>query len=130
MLVTPLFAAIFALMCVFLALAVIKVRFGHKVLYGDGDVRDLRVAMRTHANFIENVPLALLLMWMIETVLFDSRFAMILGSVLLVGRVLHIIGMKNPKKFMICRQIGMIATLLVLVAAAVKILWQYVPYSG
>ncbi len=127
MLATPFFAAIFALFYVFLSFGVIRFRLGEKISLGDGDNRDLKVAIRVHANFIEYVPLSLLLMWFIETALFDSNFALILGVMLLLGRVLHVFGMKNPSKYILLRQVGMIVTLSVLILGAVRILWHYIP---
>ncbi len=127
MLATPFFAAVFALFYVFLSFGVIRLRLGEKVSLGDGDNRDLKVAIRVHSNFIEYVPLSLLLMWFIETALFDSNFALILGVMLLLGRVLHVFGMNNPSKYMLLRQVGMLATLSVLIIGAVRILWHYVP---
>lgn len=128
MLATPLFAALLAIIFVVLSLYVIKHRFAKQVSIGDGDHHELSVAIRLHANFIEYVPLALLLMWFIETVIFDSKFAFGLGVVLLVGRLMHIAGMLRPRSLMILRQIGMVSTLLVLLSAAVRILWHYLPF--
>ena len=127
MLVTPFIAALLALMYVFLSLWVIRFRFGERISHGDGDNRDLRVAIRIHANFIEYVPIALLLMWFIETALFDRGFSLVLGVILVVARIMHVFGMQNPKKFMILRQLGVIASLSVLIAASVRILWFYLP---
>lgn len=131
MLVTPFFAAILTLLYIALSFVVIRQRVAKKVILGDGagdrEHRELQVAVRVHSNFAEYVPLALLLMWFVETVLFDSRFALIMGVVLLLGRILHIVGMHNPKKFLVLRQLGIVATFGVLVVGASKLLWQYVP---
>lgn len=133
MLVTPFFAALFALIYVALSFAVIRQRVSKQVALGDGKVGeksgdpDLMVAIRVHGNFAEYVPIALLLMWFIEMVQYDSRFAFGMGAILLLGRVLHFIGMHHPRKYMICRQLGMIATFGVLVVGSIRLLWLYVP---
>jgi len=61
--ITPLFAAIFALGYLYLAIVVIKIRRSEKITYGlenrdSVKNRDLEKAVRIHANFIEYVPLA------------------------------------------------------------------------
>lgn len=136
MLVTPFFAAIFALFYVALSFAVIRQRISKQVALGDGGSengaekgvnRELKVAIRVHGNFAEYVPMALLLMWFIEMVQYDSRFAFAMGAILLLGRILHFIGMHYPRKYMILRQLGMIATFGVLVVGSIRLLWLYVP---
>lgn len=126
--ITPLFAAIFALFYLYLSFGVIRYRFKDKISLGDGGSRDLQVATRVHGNFIEYVPLALILLWFIELVLYDSRLAYALGLVLLISRVLHVIGMHRPRDFLICRQIGTLGTFAVLLLAALRLIWHYLPY--
>ena len=125
--ITPLFAAIFALMYVYLSFAVIKHRIGKQVGLGEGEDRDLLVAIRTHANFSEYVPFALILMWFLETVAYNSTLALVLGCVLLLGRVSHIIGLRNPKQYMVLRQAGILATFGVLTVSSVYLIWHYLP---
>ena len=125
--ITPLFAAVFALIYVFLSFAVIKHRVGKQVVLGEGEDRDLLVAIRTHANFSEYVPFALILMWFIETVAYNSALALILGCVLLLGRLSHVIGMRNPKQYMVLRQVGMLATFGVLAVSSIYLIWHYLP---
>lgn len=127
MLVTPFFAAVLALFYVILSLAVVRQRLLNQVNLGDGDLREVRTAIRVHGNFSEYVPLGLLLMWFIETVMFESTFVLILGCLLLVGRALHVVGMYHPKRYLVLRQIGMVMTLTVLIVAASRLLWHYVP---
>lgn len=128
MLVTPILAALLALVYVYLSLNVIKYRFRGRISAGDGGNRDLAVAIRIHANFIEYVPFTLILLWFIETVLFESQLVWVLGLLFLVARVLHIFGMKKPKSFLVLRQIGMVVTLTVMLAAAIRIIWHYLPF--
>ena len=129
MLVTPLLAAIFGLMFVVLSLAVVRHRFNQRVILGDGENIDLRVAIRVHANFIEYVPLALILLWCLEAVLFDnSGFVLIMGVVLLLARFIHVIGMRYPKQWMILRQLGMVGTFSVYLVVSLRILWHYLPF--
>lgn len=127
--ITPLFAAIFGLIYIVLSLGVIKVRLGEKVSLGYGESHDLEKASRTHANFAEYVPIALLLMWFLETISLDSMLVFILGSILIFSRLAHVVGMNNPKKFMILRQLGVVGTLSVIIIASIALLWWYLPVS-
>lgn len=129
MFITPLFAAAFGLFYVFLATLVIRLRIQHRVGYGDDQRIDLIKAVRTHANFAEYVPFALILMWILESMTFSSMLVFWLGAALLVGRVLHVFGMLYPKKMMVCRQIGVLTTLAVIVIASVRLLIFYLPAS-
>lgn len=125
--ITPIFAAIFALIYIVLSLGVIGHRKNKRISRGDGDDRDLAVAIRVHANFIEYVPLAIILLWFLETIAYEKTLTFILASILLLARLLHVAGMHNPKKYLILRQIGVVATLSVILLAAGRILWQYTP---
>ena len=127
MALTPIFAALLALIFLFLSLSVIKLRFAKKVSLGDGGEPSLRVAIRSHANFTEYVPMSLLLLWFVEAFTYSSKLVLIFGSVLVVARLAHIIGMHNPKDFMILRQLGVVATYGVIAVSSVRILWHYLP---
>jgi len=129
MIVTPMFAGLFGLFYVLLALNVIRLRIGSRVAYGDGGNSELLKAIRTHANFAEYVPFALVLFWCLETMAFATSFVFWMGVMLLIGRVLHVIGMANPRSLMLCRQIGMVLTLTVIIAASVRLLMHYFPVS-
>lgn len=127
MALTPIFAALLAFIFLFLSLSVIKLRFSKKVSLGDGGDPDLQAAIRTHANFTEYVPISLLLLWFVEAFTYSSNLVFILGSILVVARLAHIIGMRNPKEFMIFRQLAVVATHAVIAVSAVRILWHYLP---
>jgi uncharacterized membrane protein YecN with MAPEG domain len=127
MALTPVFAALLAFIFLYLSLAVIKIRISKKVSLGDGGEPDLEVAIRTHANFTENVPISLLLLWFVEAFAYSGNLAFILGSILVVARLAHIIGMHNPQDFMILRQMGVVATQGVIAVSSARILWHYLP---
>ena len=63
---TPVYAAVLALLFLLLSAYAIVLRRRHAVALGDGDVGALQAAIRSHANFAEYVPLALLLMFFLE----------------------------------------------------------------
>jgi uncharacterized membrane protein YecN with MAPEG domain len=59
-------AAILCLWMIVLQIAVVAARGRTEVLFGDGRRMDLLLPMRRHANFIETVPMALILLALAE----------------------------------------------------------------
>lgn len=129
MFVTPLFAAIFGFLYVVLSFNVIRFRFGHKIILGDGENPEMIKAIRIHANFAEYVPFALMLMWFLESMAFATQEVFWLGAVLLLGRVAHVFGMTYPDSLLICRQIGVLATFGVILKASISLVLYYLPVS-
>lgn len=127
--ITPLFTALFALMFIFLSIAVVRIRFGDKVSLGHADNKELETAVRIHANFIEYVPISLILFWFIERITFNSQLVLILGCALLLARVAHVIGMRNTKKYLILRKLGVMITFLILLLSSLYLIWWYLPIS-
>ena len=125
--ITPVFAAIFVLIYVVLTFGVVRRRFGKKISLGTGEDRDLEKAIRIHGNFAEYVPLSLLLFWFVETITFNRTLVLVLASVLLVARICHVIGMKNPRSYLVLRQAGILATLGVMLVASLVLIWNYLP---
>lgn len=92
---------------------------------GDGGDTEMIVAIRRHANFIEYVPLAVILLALVELNGGSKTLLHALGAALLVARLVHPFGLdaKNLNKWR--RIAGTAATLLVIAAAAITLLWQY-----
>lgn len=67
-----------------------------KVSVGDGGDPLLIARMRAHANFIEYVPIALILMALIESGGGSPRILWLIGIALVIGRLLHPFGMERP----------------------------------
>ena len=127
MLVTPLFAAVLGLLFVLLSLGVVRIRFSQRISMGVADNRALEKAVRSHANFAEYVPLALLLMWFVETLTLSSALVAVAGCVLVLARVFHAIGMANPKRWLVLRQLGVVMTFAVILVLCVVLLYWYWP---
>jgi uncharacterized membrane protein YecN with MAPEG domain len=87
--ITALFAGIFTLFFVRLALNVIRLRHTSRVALGSGGVADLEGAMRAHGNFAEYVPVGIILLGLLESTGHHMLFVIIPGVVLLVGRLIH-----------------------------------------
>lgn len=118
--VTAIYTSILALMLIPLAIQVIKMRRKHRVSLMDGDIDDLKRAIRAHGNFTEYVPLCLLLIAFCEINGAHPLALHSLGSILVAGRLFHInaIMTSSLKK----RVIGMTATFTTLVAGAILLI--------
>ena len=117
--ITPIYAAIFALILVGLSSYVIKMRYKHRVSLGDGGNKELLKAIRAHGNFIEYVPMSLILLAMLELGGESGAVLHAFGGALLVGRIMHAPGL-NIKGTTILRQIGMVLTFAVLIGLALR----------
>ena len=124
MIVTPLYAALLALWYIVLSLRVIRYRGQHKVSLGDADKPDLRRAIRGHANFAEYVPLALLLLLILELSRFSLYVVHVIGITLVVARLLHGYALGFTSEWRFGRSWGAALTFIVLVVEAVLCLYQ------
>jgi len=95
---------------------VVRHRRGKRVSLGDGGDKDLLAAIRAHANFMEYVPLCLLLIYICH-VYYGYRTIAGLSVLLLVSRIAHAGGMLGliPQG----RFLGALGTLVVLVVASI-----------
>ena len=64
--ITSLYASLSALLIVRLSLSVIKLRRKNRISVGDGGNEELQLAIRTHSNAVEYIPITLLLLLMLE----------------------------------------------------------------
>ena len=128
--ITAAYLGILALLYFVLGLQVSRLRRGDKVVFGDGGNIKLRSAIRAHANFVEYVPVIVLMVAMLEMSGLPAMRVHLLMGGLLVARLLHPLGMYvGPRtlQFQICRVGGITLNWLVLVVAAVLLLWRFLP---
>ncbi|KZZ75338.1 hypothetical protein A3765_25045, partial [Oleiphilus sp. HI0130] len=83
----------------------------------------MRCAIRAHANALENVPLALLLLLMLELNHLNPILTNILGSMLVLGRVMHAWGLSRVDGLSTGRFYGTILTWLSILGMAVLNIW-------
>lgn len=121
--VTPLYAALLGLIFVALSIRTIGLRRRHRVGIGDGKNIQLQRATRVHANFAEYVPLALLLVYFVETGGAASLRIHILCIALLCGRLLHAYGVSQPRENYRYRTAGMVLTFSVIISACLFLLF-------
>lgn len=124
MIVTPLYAALLALWFMVLSLRVINLRRSARVSLGDGGNPALGRAIRGHANFAEYVPLALLLLAILELSRFSIYFIHALGVILLVARLIHGYALGFTAEWKLGRYWGALLTFIVIIVEAIFCLYQ------
>lgn len=113
-----LFAAIFAVMQLALTAGVIAQRLNARVDLLDGGDATLIRRIRAHGNFTETVPLALIMLVLLEMRGLGDSWLWILGGCLVLGRLLHALGLLL-KGTRWARLAGMVLTLAVMSTLAV-----------
>ncbi len=81
--------------------------------------------MRAHANAVEYLPIGLILLLLVELNQARPLLVHVLGATLVGGRVLHAIGLSKNAGISPGRTLGMIFSLLAILAMAMLLLWQY-----
>jgi uncharacterized membrane protein YecN with MAPEG domain len=124
--IIPLYAALLAVLFVYLSIRVIRMRRQAKVAVGDNDNMLLRRAMRVRANFAEYVPLALLLAAFAELQCFSSILAHAIGLTLLTGRFIHAYGVSQERENYRFRTFGMTLMFLAVGTSSLVLIGSYV----
>jgi uncharacterized membrane protein YecN with MAPEG domain len=124
--VVLLYAGLLALLFVALSLRTLLMRRRLHIAVGDGGNPALLRAMRVHANFAEYVPLALVLISLVEATGARPLYVHLLGAAVLAGRVSHAIGVSRISEVYAYRVFGMAMTFTPLIAAALRLLYVYV----
>ena len=122
--VTAIYAAILGLMLIVLKFRVIGARRRLMVDVLDGGERDVTRRMRVHGNFAEHVPIALVLIAIVELNGADAWNIHALGAVLFISRILHAHGLETIPGKSFGRASGVLGTTGVIVAAALLALRQ------
>lgn len=120
--IVPVYAALLALLFVYLSVRTIGVRRRLQIALGDKDHPEMQRAMRVHANFAEYVPLSLVLLALVETRAPAALLMHALCLCLLVGRLLHAHGVsQTPERFQF-RVSGMALTFTSLIGSSLFLL--------
>jgi len=123
MFVTPLYAGLLALWFVLLSVRVVNLR-RRGILFGDNGEVDVIRVVRAQANFAEYVPLALLLMGLLEISRYSIYLLHALGLVLLVARLLHGAALSFRWNVRTGRVVGAALTFVVLLVEGVLCIYQ------
>ncbi len=133
MIIAP-YAAILAILFVYLTYLVIKARGEHKIALGQSVNNetpfDMLRKLRAQGNFSEMVPLALILIALSELSGAEGWAIHLAGSVLVIGRIMHAVSLLKVERYengvltgrILFRQLGMICTLAVILATSIFLL--------
>ena len=122
--VTALYAALLGLVGMTLGGLVGRARTKANVSLGTGGQKPLIEADRRHMNWVENVPLALLLLALIELNGGSKELVHGLGLTLLACRIIHPFGLDADRMMKLARAIGQGGTYIVMLIAIVTLLRQ------
>jgi uncharacterized membrane protein YecN with MAPEG domain len=123
--ITLIIAAAAALLNIWLAVRVGRVRTSEQVSVGDGGNEAVIRRMRAHANFVEYTPFFLILLGLVELAWGSNIWLWGAAILFILGRIAHGFGMDGIGKL---RAFGTISTLLVLLGLAIYAL--VIAYSG
>jgi len=115
--ITSLIAALLGVMLVFLSLRVGLLRSKENIWFLDGGNDELTRRMRAQGNFVEYVPLALLLIAMVELAGGSGVLVWCLGLGLLAARISHAAGIWSAATSP-ARSAGTLGTFAVLLVSA------------
>ena len=110
--VTSLTALCAGALILLLTIKVIQLRRRDGVVLGDGDNRALGKAIRGHANAVEQLPIALIIMGLAELQGGHTALLSIIAVALVIGRVLHGVYFAYDGTHWRFRFVGMALTLL------------------
>ncbi|MEO0412939.1 MAG: MAPEG family protein [Pseudomonadota bacterium] len=116
--------SVLCLLLIVLKWRTIGQRVKNEASLGDAGVRDLQVAIRSHANFIENAPLAVILIGLLEYGGAHSYLVLGLAATFIFARVMHPIGMAIEKAPNAPRVMGVMLTIGVFVVGAAYALYM------
>ena len=120
--VTAIYAALLALLYIGLALKVVVARRAARVGLGVGENKRLEQATRIHANCGEYVPIALILLLLLEQTVLPVYVLHGCCGVLLAGRVLHAWGLSHSATISFGRTYGTLMTWMVIIFSALALL--------
>ena len=122
---TGLYAGILALVALYLGSIPGRMRGKLKISVGDGGYPDMVLAMRRHANFVEWVPLTIVLIAMLEINGAPKMAIHGFGAALVVFRICHAIGLQKETMNVPTRIIGAGGTALLMLAASIWLIVMF-----
>jgi uncharacterized protein len=125
--ITLLFASLHVLLMLVLVARISRHRHGQRIGLGDGGDALLSRKIRVHGNFTEHAPLALLLLALLELSGLPAPWLWGFGSALLLGRVLHAIGLSRSGGESPGRLWGTALTWVALLVMALAGVWLALP---
>ena len=118
LIVTSIITAVLTIIFVKLSFAVIGLRRKNQVGLGSGGHEDLERAIRAQGNFAEYVPFGIILIACLELNGAPWWLVAIPGITLIIGRLIHAVGINVPPPDFSKRVLGMKFTLVTLISLA------------
>lgn len=116
--ITLVLSSLLGLMCVWLSLQVVKYRRKYQISLGDGGNDELAKAIRAHGNFIEYVPLSLIMLGAAELNHANQFLVLGFALIILLGRCFHAYAFLGGGEHFKPRVLGMKFTLYGILALA------------
>lgn len=120
--ITSLFAALLTLLLLALSFRIIAIRRNERIGLGVGESKSLEVAVRIHGNFTEFVPMALILLALMELAGAGATMLYVCGAVLFLARISHAVGLTKSIGTSAYRAFGVLGTFGVLLFQAAYLL--------
>ena len=108
--VTGLYAAVLGLMMIALQILAIAARAKYETLFGDAGEMRMILPIRRHGNFVETVPMALIVMVLAEAQGLSATWLHIAGIFLVASRAIHPFGLAEAKNVLPIRIAGIVGT--------------------
>jgi len=126
--ITAFYAGVLAIFALYLSFRAgsFRGKAGVSVLFGDPPNMELAERVRVHQNFLEYVPMILILMGAIELNGGSTTFLHGIGIALIISRIAHAIGLKHDNMGHPGRLIGAGGTMLITLIVAGYAIW----YAG
>jgi uncharacterized membrane protein YecN with MAPEG domain len=124
--VSALYVVLGALLLIKLSYDVVRLRMQYRVSYGDGGFYELQTAIRVHGNAVEYIPIAAVLLVIMEMNGAEVWMIHICGLMLIAGRLVHFYGLRN--RDVSWRRSGMAATYMSLILMVLANIF-YLPWD-
>ncbi|MBD3671450.1 MAG: MAPEG family protein [Gammaproteobacteria bacterium] len=125
--VSPVYTALLALFILYMGYRVSMLRRSEGVALGSGSSPSLLRARSAHQHALENVPVSLLLLLMLEINGNHILLLHVLGSLLLISRLLHYVGQSRHSGRSFGRYWGTVINWLLIIVMAAMNLYMVFP---
>ena len=123
--ITGLYTGILGLILTGLILRVALRRMKYKVGLGDGGIPDLTQAIRVHGNFVETVPIMLIILALMELGLVQTWVLHVFGILIVLSRLLHAYGITCSPGHSFGRKAGIMLTLAIIITGSLILIYRY-----
>lgn len=123
--ITLMYASVFALFALVLSARAgsFRGKTGISVMHGEPQNMELAERVRAHQNFLEYVPMIIIIMGALELNGVSSMFLYIVGDLLIIARIAHAVGLKHDNMGHVGRLIGAGGTALITAVVAGYGIW-------